>query len=70
MPVTSHSVSETWTVIGDDETLTVPAGTFTHVIHFRKVGAASSKDYWYARGVGKLKETGTQTEELSAYSLK
>jgi hypothetical protein len=70
MPVTSHSVSETWSVVADDETLKVPAGTFLHVVHFRKVGAASTKDYWYARGVGKLKETGTQTEELSAYSLK
>lgn len=70
MPVTSHAVSETWTVISADETLKVPAGTFDHVVHLQKVGAASTKDYWYARGVGKLKETGTQTEELEAYSLK
>lgn len=70
MPVTSHAVSETWTVVSASETLKVVAGTFTNVIHFRKVGAASTKDYWYARGVGKLKETGTQVEELTAYSLK
>lgn len=59
---------ETWTVIADDETLTVPAGTFEGVIHLRKKGN-STKDYWYQRGVGKLKETGSQTEELTAYSL-
>lgn len=69
MPVTSHAVSERWTVIDDNETLTVSAGTFQHVLHLQKVGAASTKDYWYARGVGKLKETGTQTEELVSYKL-
>lgn len=70
MPLTSHPVSETWTVVSSSETLKVMAGTFTKVIHLRKVGASSTKDYWYARGVGKLKETGTQVEELSAYSVK
>jgi hypothetical protein len=39
------------------------------VVHLQKVGN-STKEYWYARGVGKLKETGTQTEELTAYDLK
>jgi len=68
MPATTHSTTETWTVVADDETLKVPAGTFEGVIHLQKKGA-STKDYWYARGVGKLKETGTQTEELTAYSL-
>lgn len=68
MPANTHSVSERWTVISDSETVKVPAGTFTGVIHLRKVGS-STKDYWYARGVGKLKETGTQTEELSAYTI-
>lgn len=60
--------TETWTVLADDETLEVPAGTFEGVIHLRKKGN-STKEYWYVRGVGKLKETGTQTEELTAYSL-
>ena len=68
-PVTSHAVSETWKVVDDNETLQVPAGSFTQVVHLRKTGAASVKDYWYVRGVGKLKETGTQTEELVKYSL-
>jgi hypothetical protein len=66
---TTHAVRERWTVLGDDETLEVPKGTFEHVIHFQKVGSSSSKEYWYLRGVGKLKETGSQTEELSDYQL-
>lgn len=68
MPPTSHAVEERWTVLDDNETLKVPAGTFEGVIHLRKQGN-SVKDYWYVRGVGKLKETGTQTEELVEYSL-
>jgi hypothetical protein len=67
---TTHDVRERWTVLSDDETLEVPAGTFEHAIHFQKVGSSNSKEYWYLRGVGKLKETGSQTEELTEYQLK
>jgi hypothetical protein len=67
-PPSTHSVSERWTVIADDEKLKVPAGTFEGVVHLQKVGN-STKEYWYARGVGKLKETGTQTEELTDYTV-
>jgi hypothetical protein len=66
---TTHDVRERWTVLDNDETLEVPAGTFDHVIHFQKVGSSTSKEYWYLRGVGKLKETGTQTEELTEASV-
>jgi hypothetical protein len=66
-PVT-HDVRERWTVVDDDETVTLPLATFEHAIHFQKVGG-SLKDYWYLRGVGKLKETGGQTEELTDYAL-
>lgn len=65
---TTREARERWTVIDDDETLEVPAGRFEHVIHLQKVGS-STKQYWYLRGVGKLKETGTQTEELTEYEL-
>lgn len=61
-----------WTVEGDDETVSVPAGTFTGVVHLSKEGATEPKHYWYAPGVGKLKEAGTQTthtEELVSYHL-
>jgi len=62
-------VRERWIVLDDDETLQVPLGTFEHVIHFQKIGSSTSKEYWYLRGVGKLKETGSQTEELTDYQL-
>ena len=68
MPPSTHLARDRWTVLANDVTLTVPAGTFENVIHVRKVGS-SSKEYWYARGVGKLKETGTQTEELVEYQV-
>jgi hypothetical protein len=66
---TTHAVRDLWTVIANDETVEVPAGTFENVIHFRKAGGGSTKEYWYARGVGKLKETGSQIEELTAFEL-
>jgi hypothetical protein len=58
-----------WTVVATGEELTVPAGTFQDVVVFQKVGGSTSKTYYYARGVGKLKETGGQTEELVDYEL-
>ena len=58
-----------WTVKAVGQTLTVPAGTFENVIVIEKVGVDSLKTYYYARGVGKLKETGGQTEELMSYTL-
>jgi hypothetical protein len=66
---TTHDVRERWTVISDDETVEVPADTFEHAIHFQKAGGGSTKDYWYVRGVGKVKETGSQTEQLTEYEL-
>jgi hypothetical protein len=65
----THEVRERWTVLEADATVEVPAGTFQHVIHFQKIGSSTSKEYWYLRGVGKVKETGSQTEELSEYAL-
>jgi hypothetical protein len=44
----------------------VPAGTFDAIV-LRKVGG-SEKRYWYVRGVGKVKETGGQVEELVSWS--
>jgi len=66
---TTHMARDRWTVLADDETLEVPAGTFENVIHLQKSGGGSAKEYWYARGVGKLKETGSQTEALTDYSV-
>ena len=64
----SSNKSENWQVISDNEQVTVIAGTFT-CLHVRRTGS-SPQDYWYARGVGKVKETGSgaQNEELMSYT--
>jgi hypothetical protein len=57
-----------WRVIGTKESVTVPAGTFDSVV-FQKVGG-TTKSFWYAPGIGKIKETGDgQVEELVSYNL-
>jgi hypothetical protein len=67
--------NETWTVIATDEQLTVPAGTFT-CLHLKRTGTntggvAVTKEFWFAKGVGKIKELDTSagTEELASYTL-
>jgi len=51
------------------ESVTVPAGTF-EAVKLRKVSATSAmKTYWYVPNVGKVKETGGQTEELTEYHV-
>jgi hypothetical protein len=51
------------------EMVTVPGGTFDALV-LRKVSSSQNeKRYWYAPGVGKVKETGGQTEELVEYNL-
>jgi len=60
-----------WTVEAVDELVTVPAGTFS-CLHLHRVGSElgqSDKRYWFARGVGKVKESGGKLEELSEYSV-
>ncbi|MSP17291.1 MAG: hypothetical protein EXR73_11920 [Myxococcales bacterium] len=67
-PVTK---TEAWSVVAVDESVTVPAGTFS-CLRVRRMGSAvgqSDKTYYFARGVGKVKETGGQTEELVSSSL-
>jgi hypothetical protein len=65
---TTQKRSETWTVRSVDETVTVGDRTYRNCLRVNRVGtemgAASNKDYWFARGIGKVKETGGQTEEL------
>jgi hypothetical protein len=67
MPATSAEASDTWLVDGIQE-VSVPAGTFQAVV-LQKTGATSTKRYWYVPGVGKVKETGGQTEELVEFEL-
>jgi hypothetical protein len=58
-----------WSVDQADATVTVPAGTFEHAVVFTKAGGSDLKTYWYVRGIGKIKETGGQTEELVSYTV-
>jgi hypothetical protein len=67
---TSAEVHDRWAVDQPDATVTVPAGTFEHCIVYTKAGGGDQKMYWYLRGVGKIKETGGQTEELESYEVK
>jgi hypothetical protein len=61
--------NESWEVMGVNEMLTTGAGTFK-TLHVRRVGtdqnATSDKQYWFACGVGKVKESGAggRVEEL------
>jgi len=68
-PIPAAKEQDLWQVSSPSEAITVPKGTFAHSVHLTKT-AGSVKEYWYQRGVGKLKETGdNQTEELMSYSV-
>lgn len=67
--VSAKQTQDHWSVDQVDATVSVPAGTFQHAIIFLKGGGADLKTYWYVRGVGKIKETGGQTEELVSYRV-
>jgi hypothetical protein len=73
VPVTGSSTTseehDRWAVDQADASVTVPAGTFDHAIVITKAGGSDLKTYWYVRGVGKIKETGGQTEELVSYTV-
>ena len=65
---TTNEQRDPWSCDVSNESVTVPAGTFDAVI-VRKAGSSSLKTYWYVPGVGKVKETGGQIEELLSFSL-
>jgi hypothetical protein len=66
---------DSWQVVDGDTSVTVAAGTadektYEHAVHLKKTaGTDSAKEYWYLRGVGKVKEVGSQTEELIDYHV-
>jgi hypothetical protein len=72
LPVGEAASTETardrWSVDAIDQLITVPAGTFKAIV-FIKAGGSTLKTYWYVPGVGKVKETGGQTEELVRYEV-
>lgn len=54
----------------ENELIEVAAGSFRCVrVRRTRSGTESEKTYWYAPGVGKVKEVGGQTEELTGYSV-
>jgi hypothetical protein len=68
---TTNTRNEIWTIEAVDQEITVPAGTFS-CIRVRRMGTEpgqSDKTYWFARGVGKIKESGGQTEDLVSSTL-
>lgn len=67
-PSPGAETHDLWVVISTDEAIDVPKGHFDHAVHLQKTGG-SVKEYWYVRGVGKVRETGGQTEELVDYHL-
>lgn len=70
----SSERSEDWTVEMYGEEVTVPAGTFC-TMQLRRVTTVdgelgSNKQYWFARGVGKVKErSNNRREELSEFTI-
>jgi hypothetical protein len=61
---------EQWTVEAVAEVVTVPAGTF-ECLRLRRSGDPTQpiKTFFFARGIGKIRETGGQIEELSSYQI-
>lgn len=71
---TTTPKTDKWAVEATDELVTVPAGTFS-CMRVHRVGQMTAtglvdKTYWFARGVGKVKEVGGgATEELRSYTI-
>ncbi|HVV86363.1 MAG TPA: hypothetical protein VHE35_25075 [Kofleriaceae bacterium] len=66
---TTIAKDENWMTVSLSESVTVPAGTFNAVHFNKKTSGNADKDYWFVAGVGKVKETGDQTEELTSYTI-
>jgi hypothetical protein len=67
--VTTKSPVYAFTVVATDVPVTVPAGTFSclQLERTRVDKVDVKKTYWLAPHVGKVKEEGERTEELSSY---
>jgi hypothetical protein len=74
-PMSSTMQTINWVVDGVDQVVTVmpPSGAAKVYSGCLKVshslGTSGAKSFWYCRGIGKVKEVGTQTEELVDYKL-
>jgi hypothetical protein len=62
-------VEERWTVTAERQPVTVQGRSY-EVMIVTKTSTTSTKTYWWARGIGKVKEIGdNQTEELMSYQV-
>jgi len=61
-PATAMTM-DAWQVLSECETVQVLDNTW-NALKVIKTGGGGTKTYWYVPGVGKVKETGAQTEEL------
>ena len=70
VPITAAR-KDGWTVDGVDVPCGPVKGRMLSCIKLSKAadGADSGKTYWYARCIGKVREMGTQVEELTDYEL-
>ena len=73
MEIVTTGKTESWSVEAVDEVVSTAAGDFC-TVRLRKISTAtiggSDKTYWFARGVGKIREDGgDRVEELSAYQV-
>lgn len=62
-----------WTVKAVNETVTVPAGTFTNAIRIERDQPDKEgklRTYWLVPGIGKVKEDGERLEELVSHDIK
>lgn len=62
------AVTEEWVVLGTDVPCESALGTFSclHLRRTRTEGGIADKQYWYARGIGKVREEGGQIEVLQS----
>jgi len=68
---TTLPVIEEWSVVAVAESVTVPAGTYACLhLHRLESGTATTKELWFAAGVGKIKELSSsgRVEELVSYT--
>ena len=69
LPPVETATLDDWEVVADDVECDSPLGTFRclHLRRTRTQGGVAVKDFFFARGVGKVREAGSsQLEELTA----
>jgi len=71
-PASTKTITENWTTDAVNETVTVPAGTFSALkITRTDTSDGTAKSQWFVPGVGKIRESNTtgHLEELQSYMI-